>query len=477
MTEFEESYEDCLTLYSQGQSPAEPEVPGREVRHGKSVAWVSTDVTGWGCFNHVSPIWDLQPFSVTAEGPSPDLNASPVAVIELDVPLTRVLVELVSHWPTIKWVALVRPESLKDDQLRSLIHDYCYDFHTLPLDYRRLDITIGHALGMAELEADCGLPEQELLQVGDVALIGASVPMSEMLHRLKRAAPSGASVLIQGESGTGKELVANALHRNSPRVNGPFMAINCGALPPQLIQSELFGHEAGAFTGAGKRKLGQLELAHNGTLLLDEIADLDLELQVNLLRFLQEGTLWRVGGVSPVQIDVRIVAATHVDLAAAVASGQFREDLYYRLNVIQIDVPSLRERGAGDLLRLARFYLEHFRPRRPQLRGFSRNAIETMCRHGWPGNVRELINRIERAVAMAEGRLIQAEDLGFQESRKCDPPRSLAVVRDQAERESIEQALHRTAYNVSKAARELQVGRVTLYRLMRKHGIDFGDRA
>ncbi len=403
------------------------------------------------------------------------LEGARVGLLDLDGAVPRSVTNLVQAAQHINWIALIPPGSLVREDVRALIRECCYDFHTLPLDYGRLAVTLGRAYGMADLEAQDPAEEPDWGGGDGTPIIGASSAMMQLFKRLMRVADSDVPVLVQGESGTGKELAAVAVHRNSRRASGPFVAVNCGALPPQLIQSELFGHEAGAFTGATRRKLGQLELAHGGTLLLDEIGDLSLDLQVNLLRFLQEGTIWRLGGVQPVKVDVRVVAATHVDLADAIQAGRFREDLYYRLNVIQLDMPPLRDRGV-DLMRLARFYLERFRHQRPRLRGFTQEAVEAMYRHAWPGNVRELVNRVQRAVTMADGRLVGPEDLGLK-AAGVDAPRTLAEARARAERESVEQALRESGHNVSQAARRLGIGRVTLYRLINKYGITLPDRS
>jgi DNA-binding NtrC family response regulator len=249
------------------------------------------------------------------------------------------------------------------------------------------------------------------------------------------------------------------------------MAVNCGALPANLIQSELFGHEKGAFTGAHQRKIGRIEAAAGGTIFLDEIGDLSLDLQVNLLRFLQAKTIERVGGTQSLQVDVRVIAATHVDLERAVAEGRFREDLYYRLNVLHLRVPALRERE-NDIELLARFFFEKFaKEKNPQVRGFSQQALQVMNTYAWPGNVRELINRIRRAMVMCENRLMTPGDLGLERRSARRTIRTLVGARAAAEKEAIQYALRHTGNNVSRAARELRISRVTLYRLIEKYSI------
>jgi len=278
--------------------------------------------------------------------------------------------------------------------------------------------------------------------------------------------------LIRGDSGTGKELVAKTLHRQSQRHAKPFVAINCGAIPEHLIQSELFGHEKGAFTGAHQRKVGRIEAANGGTLFLDEIGDLPMELQANLLRFLQEKQIERVGGSQPIPVDVRVLAATHVDLEAAVEKGTFREDLYYRLNVLQVVTAPLRERH-GDIAMLAnhfsRFYSQET-GRRP--RSFSDDALVAMGEHAWPGNVRELANRVRRGLVLAEGRQIEAVDLGLQGQQAISPPMAtLEDYKHRAERQALCDVLNRHSDNLSVAARVLGVSRPTFYRLLHKHQI------
>jgi transcriptional regulator with PAS, ATPase and Fis domain len=246
--------------------------------------------------------------------------------------------------------------------------------------------------------------------------------------------------------------------------------VNCGALPANLIQSELFGYEKGAFTGAAARKVGHIEAAAGGTIFLDEIGDLSADLQVNLLRFLQENTIERVGSTEKLSVDVRVIAATHVNLEKAVEEGRFREDLYYRLHVLNLKVPPLRERQ-GDVELLARFFFDKFaKERRPALRGFSHRALGVMREHDWPGNVRELINRVRRAMVMSDKRLITPEDLGLHAGAPRRRVITLEQAREEAERGAIQSCLQRVR-NVSRAARELGISRVTLYRLMEKHGL------
>ncbi len=301
-------------------------------------------------------------------------------------------------------------------------------------------------------------------------LIGQSPPMLAMRASIRKFAPVDLPVLITGETGTGKEVTAHAIHELSPRADRAFIAINCGAIPSTLVQSELFGHERGAFTGASTRRLGLFETANGGTVFLDEIGDLPLDVQTNLLRVLQEGTVERIGSSTPVKVDVRVLAATHVDLEQAVEQGRFRRDLYYRLNVLRLPMPALRDRP-GDIALLATHFLKTFRERhRTRARGFSRPALEAMEAFPWPGNVRELLNRVQRAAILAEGELISCADMELGDSAASAGV--LDLVRMQAERDALIHCLQQSQYNVSACARRMRVSRVTVYRLCRKHRVE-----
>lgn len=394
-----------------------------------------------------------------------------------DVGLLRLQASHLQHPDAVKdlitrsgteWIAVLSPEELRAQNVGDFVCEWFFDFHTLPFDVSRVQVTLGRAFGMARLRGKGNVhveePEHELL--------GDSRPIRELRKLLSKLAPTESPVLIRGESGTGKELVARTLHRQSQRHDKPFVAINCGAIPEHLIQSELFGHEKGAFTGAHQRKVGRIEAANGGTLFLDEIGDLPLELQANLLRFLQEKHIERVGGSQPIAVDVRVLAATHVDLETAITSGRFREDLYYRLNVLQVVTAPLRDRH-GDLSMLAshfsRFYSQET-GRRP--RTFSEDALMAMGKHDWPGNVRELANRVRRGLVLAEGRQIEAQDLGLQgQQTEVAPMGTLEDYKHRAERQALCDVLNRHSDNLSIAAKVLGVSRPTFYRLLHKHQI------
>ncbi|KVN33761.1 Fis family transcriptional regulator [Burkholderia pyrrocinia] len=367
----------------------------------------------------------------------------------------------------VVWIALVDAGQTASPTVRALLRDYCFDYITLPVPHRRIVDTVGHAYGMECLFAD----DREYPEAAEHGIVGTCSPMLRLFDTVRRFARTDAPVFVFGETGTGKELTALAIHRHSERRDGPFVAVNCGAIPPDLLQSELFGYERGAFTGAHTRKIGYVEAANGGTLLLDEIGDLPIESQASLLRFLQSRVIHRLGGGDPVPVDVRIVSATHVDLRDAMEAGRFRADLFHRLCVMRIDQPPLRARGK-DIELIANHMLERFRgDARHRVRGFSTDAISALYRHDWPGNVRELINRVRRAVVMTEGRVITAHDLELEGCLDTASP-SVADIRKSVERGAIEFALLRTRGRVAASARELGVSRATLYRWMEAYGIE-----
>ncbi len=313
------------------------------------------------------------------------------------------------------------------------------------------------------------MPRPEFLERHE--MVGNSPVMRNIFKQIGKMARVDAPVMINGESGTGKEVAARRIHNLSNRASGPFVAVNCAAIPHNLIHSELFGHEKGAFTGAGQRKIGRIESANGGTIFLDEIGDLTLDLQVNLLRFLQEGTIERVGGTESMELDIRVISATHVDLSKAVEEGRFREDLFYRLNVLHLVLPPLRERE-NDILEIAELNLRKFRAESPgsRVRGFTEDAKRLMNVYHWPGNIRELVNLVRRAVAMCDKELIGPEDLGLERrSPNRNHIATLAEIKEEAEKKAVIAALRRNRDNIAAASRQLGVSRVTLYRLIEKY--------
>ncbi|MEX0730982.1 MAG: sigma-54 dependent transcriptional regulator [Aquisalimonadaceae bacterium] len=368
----------------------------------------------------------------------------------------------------IRWIALLGRQSLERASVTKTIYDHCHDYHLLPIDGLRLSYSLGQAWGMAEL---C---KQREPAAAEHRMVGRSEPMRRILRLIPRIAVVEAPVLVQGESGTGKELAAQAIHQSSRRAAGPFIAVNCGALPGALVHSELFGHERGAFTGATQRRIGRIEAANGGTLFLDEIGDLPLELQVNLLRFLQEGTIERLGAARSMSLDVRVITATHINLEQAVTKGAFREDLYYRLNVLRLTIPPLRERS-DDIPLLAEHAFRQFLSESDGgVRGFSPQAVEAMQAYDWPGNVRELINRIRRATVLCDHPLITPSDLDLDRPQLQAQRRivTLAKAREEAEKAAIQAALARYKHNYSLAARLLGISRTTLYRMLQRHTLD-----
>ena len=364
------------------------------------------------------------------------------------------------------WVTVASRDASERAAVRRFIATRCQDYHTLPLDPQHLLLGLGHAYGMARLlEGEEGPVERVQ------PIIGTSRAITALNHHLSKVASVDVPVIITGETGAGKEHLAQIIHQRSSRREGPFIAVNCAELPPTLIHAELFGFEKGAFSGANKRKVGYFEAARNGTIFLDEIGDLPRDLQITLLRFLQEKMIRRVGSVADIKVDTRVIAATHVNLVTAIKAGEFREDLYHRLNVLPLHVPALRDRG-GDVDLLAEFFLAQFLRTAPNTvaRGFSRAALSALRRYRWPGNVRELKNRIQRALVMCDGRLITPADLGLGESDDLAPSQSLDVARARAEREALCRAVHQ-APSLTEAAKVLGVSRATLYRLLEKYDL------
>lgn len=347
-----------------------------------------------------------------------------------------------------------------------------YDFYQKPVDPEVLGLIVQRAYHLFELEQE----NRQLLQKAGASaidgVIGASPQMMKVCRTIEKVAPTNATTLLLGESGTGKEVLARALHELSPRAKKSFIAINCGAIPETLLESELFGYEKGAFTGAAKQTKGKIEYADGGTLFLDEIGDIPAPLQVKLLRFLQERVIERLGGRSEIPVDVRVICATNQNLTERVKQGLFREDLFYRISEITINIPPLRERD-GDALLLARIFLDRFaQDLGRNLRGFTEDGAAAIENHSWPGNVREMENRVKRAVIMAEGNCISAEELELEGvAQQQSMPLNLREVREAAESAAIRRVLAMNDGNISQAAEVLGVSRPTLYDLMNKYSL------
>lgn len=393
-----------------------------------------------------------------------------VAIVDLrhlDVAALQLLLPWVEQHRHLPWLAILPTGLSSPPPAWAALLQACEHQFALPLELPALLTTMQHRCDGSDAPVGAARTSGTL-----PALIGDSSALLAVRTALHKFAPVELPVLVTGETGTGKELAAQALHALSGRAGKPFLAVNCGAIPSNLVQSELFGHERGAFTGAAQRRIGLFESAHGGTVFLDEVGDLPADAQTSLLRVLQEGTLERVGSNQPLRVDVRVLAATHVELEQAVAQGRFRRDLYYRLNVLRLPMPPLRERGS-DVLLLAEHFLRSFRSRHPgRARGFDADARQAMRSFDWPGNVRELLNRVQRAAIVAEGELIGPVDLDLA-PRAAAPTRALLQdARGQVERDVLLQTLRQHGYNVSACARHMQISRVTVYRLCRKHHLE-----
>jgi len=391
-----------------------------------------------------------------------DLRDSPAVFIDR-------LPSTIRQYDHMQWVGLIEPHFVNDPIHAGFLHSFFFDFCLAPIEPLRLTFSLGHAWYMSKVAEARQPVEEEHEPIQKYQLVGNSTVMKTAKGQLKRYAGNNLPVLITGPSGTGKELAARSLHLQSARRQEPFVAVNCGALTPSLVQSELFGHEKGAFTGANNRKIGWIEAANGGTLLLDEVGDLPPDVQISLLRFLQEGVIERVGGTDTRAVDVRIIAATHVALEQSVAAGQFREDLYFRLNVLRLHMPPLKDRDQ-DVLALARYYVRRFVVELGVGKKILCPSAEAaLLAHDWPGNIRELMNRLRRAIVLSDRHAITPSDLEFVGAPDLEQQLTLSEVRDKAECAAISRALIQSARNVTEAARLLGVSRVTLHRLINKH--------
>ena len=345
-----------------------------------------------------------------------------------------------------------------------------HDFFTKPIDVDELKALLKRAHYVYTLESEVRTLQKQVHESAFGEMIGSSPNMLEVFTTVRKVATTDVSVLITGESGTGKELIARAIHAESIRQDKPFVPINCGAIPENLMESELFGHEKGAFTGAHALRKGKIEAAKGGTLFLDEIGELPLALQVKLLRFLQDHKIERVGGRESIEVDLRVVAATNRDIKLMAAEETFREDLYYRLAVLTIELPPLRERSE-DIMVLAKAFLKKYSTDNSKPKQLSHDAIEAISGYDWPGNVRELENRLHRATTMAEGATITPRDIGLDSDQYSEQILDLKKARENVDRKYINMAILKNNGNVSKAAEELGLSRPTLHNLLKKYKI------
>ena len=412
------------------------------------------------------------------------LRAEEPAVVTLDLGLPpdpdgvsegfATLAEILALKPDTK-IIVASGHGARESAMRAIASG-AYDFYQKPVDIDELGMIVQRAFHLHAIEADnmrlATAPTADARVLG--VMVTAAPEMLKVARTIERVANTDVSVMLLGASGTGKELLARGVHQASGRKEGAFVAINCGAIPENLLEAELFGHEKGAFTGAVKTTEGKIELAQGGTLFLDEVGDIPLPLQVKLLRFLQERVIERIGGRKSIAVDTRIVCATHRNLEEMISEGSFREDLYYRLAEIVVHIPTLAERP-GDAVLLAKHFLTSFAAKmNPAVKGLSPDALGAIDRWKWPGNVRELENRMKRAIIMADGKLITAADLAIRDSDddlSDGDPINLKAVRDAADRKAIRRAVARTEGNISNAAKLLGISRPTLYDLIKQHGL------
>ena len=430
--------------------------------------------------------WAYDDFDVTIVGDRASAIAAlraeepPVVTLDLGLPPDpdgtsegfAVLEEIMALKPDTK-VIVATGHGARESALNA-IQRGAYDFYQKPVDIEQLGLIVRRAYNLHRIEEENRALQSRAGEGNTVlgGLITGAPEMVRVARTIERVANTNVSVMLLGASGTGKELLAKGLHDASDRKDGAFVAINCAAIPENLLESELFGHEKGAFTGAVKTTEGKIEQASGGTLFLDEVGDIPLPLQVKLLRFLQERTIERIGGRKSIAVDTRIVCATHQDLEAMIAEQRFREDLFYRLAEIVVKIPSLAERP-GDATLLAKAFVKRFaKEMNPQVKGFAADALAAIDGWAWPGNVRELENRVKRAVIMAEGKLVNAEDLDLEGSDDQEAqPLNLKSAREQADRKVIRHALARSEGNISNTAKLLGISRPTLYDLLKQYDL------
>ena len=409
------------------------------------------------------------------------LRAEEPPVVTLDLGLPPDPNGVTEGFATLEKILSLKPDTkvivasghgARDSALRAIASG-AYDFYQKPVYIDQLGLIVRRAFQLHGIETENRRLGERVGEEGRVlgTMITAAPEMLKVARTIERVANTDVSVMLLGASGTGKELLARGLHAASRRTAMGFVAINCAAIPENLLEAELFGYEKGAFTGAIKTTEGKIELAQGGTLFLDEVGDIPLPLQVKLLRFLQERTIERIGGRKAIPVDTRIVCATHQDLPAMIQAASFREDLYYRLAEIVIRIPSLSERH-GDAILLAKHFLHRFsREMNPQVQGLAPGALAAIDQWPWPGNVRELENRMKRAVIMADGKMIGPEDLDLDSRKEEAPPVNLKAAREQADRRAIRQALARSENNISNTAKLLGISRPTLYDLLKQYGL------
>ena len=427
--------------------------------------------------------WSFEGYQVSVAGDRPSaielLKQQKMPVVTLDLGLPPDPANASEGLAALREILQIAPDTKvivvtgNDDRENALkaISAGAYDFYQKPIEPEVLSLIVDRAYSLHELEDEnrklSALETESPLD----GIVGASKPMLGACRLVEKVAPSDSTTLVLGESGTGKELIAKALHELSSRKGGPFVALNCAAIPENLLESELFGYEKGAFTGAVKQTKGKIETARGGTLFLDEIGDMPLQLQAKMLRFLQERVIERLGGRSSIEVDVRIVCATHRNLEQLIKDGGFREDLYFRISEIVIQIPALRDRE-GDKLLLAQTFLQSFSKKDGRsFKGFTDGARAAIDGYEWPGNVRELENRVKRAVVLSEGKKISSADMGFNDEVDYTESLNLRLARERVEREVIQRALAIHDNNVTHAAAALDISRPSLYSLVKKLGL------
>ena len=426
--------------------------------------------------------WNFEDYEVLVAGTREEaidfLRAEMPAVVTLDLGLPPDPDGTTEGFATLEEILKLAPETkvvvasghgARESALRA-IDLGAYDFYQKPVDADELGFIVQRAFNLHDLEAENRMLAAQRQSSSLKGIITGSDSMLKVCRMVERVAPADVAVMLLGASGTGKELLARAIHDLSSRAPKPFVAINCAAIPENLLESELFGYEKGAFTGAVKQTLGKIEVAQGGTLFLDEIGDIPFPLQVKLLRFLQERVIERIGGRKEIPVDVRIVCATHQDLDRLITEGHFREDLYYRLSEITIEIPPLKDRE-GDAALLAHAFLNKFNEElKRSVKGFTPDALAAISAHPWPGNVRELENKLKRAVIMCDGSRISAEDLDLGSGEEA-VILNLKQTREEADRRALKTALATSAGNISQAAKLLGISRPTIYDLMKQHNL------